>query len=370
MIRQTRKTKTTTMTTTADRYVTPTVTFDNTYPAKNVGVMIPTLDAASAAGLDITPREHRFNYPCLEDKAKPEGPHGYADNGIIMEWDMDDADGTTITDRVQGIVLTEAGDPTFQSSAATPGLGFGVALDGTGDLFHYNLSSTTVTAPLTLVETGDFSVEIVFEITGADATADGDTLFTIRRGEGGVGFALDYDGADHVDFRIEDSGGETVIAGTSDTDDETKHHIIATADRDGNGTLYVNGAAEGGATIATRSGTLLSPHADTEICIGGDADAGGDIPAKIYFVRVYNHCLTATQCLENYRIMMNKGYPGWVPLSDPVDSTDLVISVAASAAMGYFDLSEFNTLRNVAMRVNCATVQTATNDLDFVWIFE
>lgn len=374
MIRKSWKTKKTTMEILADRFVTPTATFDHTYPVKGMGVMMPAVDDATAINLWVSMREHRFNYPCLEGKAKPEGPHGYADNGIILEWDMDDADGTTIKDRVQGIVLTEAGDPTYQSSAATAGLGKGVSYDGTADT-HASaaLADAATVAPYTLVETGDFSVEIVFVITGADATADGDTLFSIRDANDGVGFSLAYDAADHVDFIIEDAGDETTIAGTTDTDDETIHHIIATADRDGNGTLYVDGAAEGGATIASRSGTLLSPSADTKISIGADVEGTGDIPAVIYFVRVYNHCLTATQCLENYRTMLNIGAPGWVPMADFFDGDDLAISASGKQPI-YFDLGAYGgyeTLKNLAFRASCAVEQTTTPAaLDFYWIFE
>lgn len=367
MIRQSRKTKKTTIETTADRFVTPTVTFDNTYPCKNVGVMFPVPDDASAVALEVAPREHRFNYPCLDGKTKPEGPHGYADNNIIMEWDMDDADGTTITDKVQGIVLTEAGDPAYQQSAATAGLGKGVTYDGTGDYHAYTLSST-VTDPLTLVETGDFSVEIVFK-TSANATAANDTLFAIRDGTAGIGFSLVYDGADHVDFHVDD-GTEVALAGTTDTDTGNIVHLIGTADRDGNGTIYVNGAAEGAASIAGSPGTLLNESANPKITVGARADASGDIPATVYFIRVYNICLTAAQCLENYRIMMNQGAPGWVPLADPADGDDLAICKAASQP-SYFDLSDYKTLRTMAFRASHAVEQTTTPaNLDVYWIFE
>jgi hypothetical protein len=178
-----------------------------------------------------------------------------------------------------------------------------------------------------------------------------------------------FDATDHVDFHVDDTT-ETVIAGTTDTDTGSIVHLIATADRDGNGTLYVNGAAEGGASIAASAGTLLSEHADTEICIGADADAGGDIDATIFFVRVYNHALSAAACLENYNIMMNKGYPGWEPLADPVDGDDLVICKSGSQPNS-FDLTEFMTLKKLAMRTKCAVEQTTSMTAQvYTWMFE
>ncbi len=87
-------------------------------------------------------------------------------------------------------------------------------------------------------------------------------------------------------------------------------------------------------------------------------------------MRVYNRALTATEAAENYRIMMNQGYPGWVPLADPVDGDDLIIAKSASDPI-YFDLTEFMTLRKMAFRACCAIQQTTTPvALDFIWLFD
>ena len=370
MIRQSTKTVKTTIDTDNDRFVTPTITFDKTSPSKSVGIMIPTLDDDSAVKLEIAPREHRFNYPCLDEKAKPEGA-GYEDNGILFEWDMDDADGTTITDRVNGLVLTEQGDPTFQASATTPGLGNGLTFDGTADAFDVAFANAAAAVPYSLIETGDFSVEIVFKTTDTTSGA-GDTLVCCRDGADGVGWQLEFDDADHVDFHIEDSSGQTVLTGTTDVDTGNIVHIIVSLDRSGNGIIYVNGAAEGSASITARALTLLNESADTRFAIGGDAarTAGDCFTGTVYFVRVYNKALSATEALENYRIMMNQGYPGWVPLADPADGDDLSISASASDP-NYFDLTEYLTLKKVAMRAVCSVEQTTTPvDLDFVWLFE
>lgn len=370
MIRQSRKTIKTTMTTTNDRFVTPTVTFDNTYPCKSVGVACPVPDDAAAVTLEVAPREHRFNYPCLDGKPKPDTPHGYADNGIILEWDMDDADGTTVTDKVQGIVLTEQGDPTYQVSAATAGLGKGVTFDGTGDALDYTLSSTSVTDPLVLPTTGDFSVEVVFKADNAN-TGAGDTLVCCRDGAAGIGWQMHFDANQYVDFHVDD-GTEVELTGATDAATDAIVHALVSLDRNGNGVIYINGSADDTTDISGSPGTLLNPSADTRLAIGGDAarTAGDCFFGTIYFVRVYNRALSATEALENYRILLNQGFPGWAPLADPVDGDDLIICKSGSQPC-YFDLSEYKTLETMAFRAVHGAEQTTTpSALDFYWIFE
>ena len=369
MIRRSRMTKKTTMKTTHDRYVTESVTFAGTFPAETVSVAIPTLDDDSAVTLETAPREHRYNYPCMDGKPKPEGKHGYAANGIIFEFDMDDADGTTIIDRVNGLVLTEQGDPAFQQSAATAGLGHGLTFDGTGDALDYAFSSATIAADFPLVTTGDFSVEVAFNAANA-TTGAGDTLVACRDGAAGVGWQMHFDANQYVDFHVDDTT-EAELTGATDAATGVIVHAIACLDRDGHGVLYINGAVDDTTDISGSPGTLVNASADTRFSIGGDAarTAGDCFFGSIYFVRVYNYALSAAEALENYRIMMNQGYPGWKPLADPADGDDLVIGKSGSDPCD-FDLTEYMTLKKKAFRANCATVQTATNDLDFVWSFE
>lgn len=362
MIRRDKKAVTTTMETSKDRLVTPTATFDGTAPSNSMGVFVPTLDDDCSVYLQVAPREHRFNYPAMSGKPKPEGPHGYDLNGIVVEFDMDDEDGTTITDKAQGIVLTEQGDPTYAQSASTAGLGNGVTYDGTGDAHDYTLSATSVTDPLTLPETGDFSVECVFK-TSDGTSGDGDTLICCRDGAAGIGWQLVFDGTDHVDFHVDD-GTEVVCTGDTDVDDGSIHHVLVTLDRDGNGVIYVDGSADDTTDISGSSGTLLNESADTRFAIGGDAarTAGDCFTGTIYFVRVYNRALSATEALENYNILLNKGYPGWATVEGGT-------ILSSQADPGYCDFSDMKVLKTMAFRALCDAEQTTTNDLNFVWTF-
>jgi len=370
MIRQSRKTKKTTMAILADRFVTDSVTFDNVYPADKVGVMVPKPDDASTVVLQVAPREHRFNYPCLDGKTKPWGPHGYADNGIIFEFDMDDADGTTLKDRVNGLVLTEAGNPTYRSSAATSGLGHGVVFDGTGDEHVGTFANAAAAAPYPLVETGDFSVECVFNASNANTGAN-DTLVCCRDGAAGIGWSMLFDANQYVDFHVDDTT-EAALTGATDAATDSIVHALVSLDRDGNGVIYINGVVDDTTDISGSPGTLLNVSADTSMVIGCDAasTATSNLYGTVYFVRVYNFALTAAQALENYRIIMNQGYPGWTNFADPAwqDGGDLC---AAGEQPVYTDLSRVKTLNNMAFRARHLTEQTTTPAaLDFLWIFE
>jgi len=195
------------MLTTRDRYVTPT--FD-ARGFSHIELVTPTLDAASAVLVQASRYPHEWNYPfyigsCYDRK--------YADNGVILQWAMDDADGTTITDSVCGVVLTEQGDPAYAQSAGVAGLGNGVTYDGTAD--QHDILVSALPAGLTMPTTGDFSVEIVFKGTTGHNT---DVLFTYLAGAfdgGGNGFSFQLDGNEYLDFCIDD-GTQQVIDGTTD----------------------------------------------------------------------------------------------------------------------------------------------------------
>ena len=362
----------TTMEIAKDRFVTPTVSFNPKHgfgkfkDYDSVSVGIPVLDNDSTVNLYVAPRGHRFNYPAT-DKNYPASDYNGQD--ILFEFDCDDVDGTTITDEAQGLVLTEQGDPTYASSAATAGLGNGLVFDGTGDAFDFALSTTAISAGYDLVETGDFSVEVVFNATNASIGA-GDTIVCCRDGAAGLGWQMEFDANQYVDFHVDD-GTETVLTGATDCATGSIVHVVASLDRDGNGVLYVNGSVDDTTAITGSTGTLLSESADTRFCIGGDAGrtAGDCFTGTIYFVRVYDKALSATEALENYRVLMNQGSPGWEPLADPADGDDLVIGKSASDPCR-FDLTEYLSTKTMAFRAQCATEQTTTPAaLDFFWEF-
>ena len=350
--------------TTKDRFVTPT--FD-ARGFRNIQLVIPTLDDDSNVIVEASRYPHEWNYPFWKGSSHIQK---YADNNIILEWRMDDADGTTITDQVAGVALTEQGDPTFATSAATIGLGNGLVFDGTGDAF--DVLKSGFPAGLTMPTTGDFSVEVVFKATNAD-TGDGDTLVAYRDGAAGVGWQMNFDANQYVDFDVDD-GTETKLTGATDAATGSIVHALASLDRSGNGVLYINGSTDDTTSIAARTGSVdPAAGASVRFAIGGDAarTAGDCFYGTIYFVRVYNKALSATEALDNYRVLMNQGGPkGWNPIAAPQDGLDLITSLSGGDP-ATFDLSPFlPDKHDYFLRAVCATEQTTTPaELPFEWIY-
>ncbi len=350
----------TTMTIAGDRFATPGVVFPG--GASKCGLYVPALDDASAIKVEIAPKLHRYNYPRVDSG-------NYATAGIVCEFDFDDADGTTITDNVNGYVLTEQGDPTFQTSAATIGLGKGLDFDGTGDAFDNLVANTPANM---IITTGDFTVEMVVELTSAAGGA-GDTLAAYRAGAAGVGWQLQLDANEYLDVHIEDADQEVAQAGATDVCTDALLHIACSFDRSGNLVTYLDGASNKTDAISTAEKTIApAAGASNRFSIGGDAarTAGDCLTGSIYFFRLYNRALGATEILNNYRTLMNVGYPGWVPLLDLFDGDDLVVCKSGSAP-GYFDLTRhLPSAESYAMRAVCATEQTTTPQaLTFGWQF-
>jgi len=354
-----------------DRFVTPPIVVP--YQFSKVGVYLPTLDDSSIVYLDAAPRAHNWNYPLSSDTHRfnyPPSVESFAADKVLLEYRFDDADGTTIKDEVNGVTLTEQGNPTFAASAATAGLGKGLTLDGTGDQFD-----ALITADMAnfLPSTGDFAAEIVWKGTSLAGGAD-DTLLAIRNGAAGLGFALLLDANEHLDVHMEDAAGQVTMNTTTDVATDAIQHIGVDFDRDGNCTAYVNGAAVSTAGALTSNLGTVYPGtgAACRIAIGGDANrtATSVVTGTIYFVRVYGKILGAAGWLDNYRILIGNQYPGWAPVYDFVNHVDHQV-ITSGDDPSFVDLSPYISLTNgAAFRLRCATEQTTTPaDLDFYFVF-
>jgi len=348
-----------TMTTNGDRYVTPAVTVPP--GAKVAGLHIPKVNDATEINIEISPLNHAFNYPAT--------PGGYAANNVVFEMRMDDADGNTITDQVNNVQMTEQGNPTFQESADTAGLGNGLAFDGTGDAFDKLVQD--IPAGI-LPTTGDFSVEVVCDLTSGSGGA-GDTIISCRTGADGVGWQLQLDANEYLDVHIEDADGQVAQEGATDIADDEIKHIVCSFDRDGNLVTYIDGASNATTDISSKEKTILpATGASNRLSIGGDAarTAGDCLTGTIYFVRIYNKALSAAEVLDNYNTLMGKGYPGWAELIDPVTGNTLTLTGTTTGGT-FYDLTQYlQNCRNVALRVKCVNEQTTSaTDLTFGWQF-
>jgi len=352
------------MTLSNDRFVTPT--FVIPMLTKGAIIVAPTLDDAANINIEVASQgdSHRFNYPAV--------PGGYAANGVILEFDMDDADGTTITDNANNVVLTEQGDPAFQQSAAVAGLGKGVAFDGTGDAFDALAASLPADIFPT---TGDFAIEIVQKGTNASAGA-GDTLFALRSGAAGVGIQLQLDANQHLDAHIKDADQEVAMTTTTDVATGSIQHIVVDYDRSANCTAYVNGAAVSTAAAITSAEKTCWPGtgANNRLCIGGDAarTAGDCFYGTIYFVRMYNRILGATEAKANYDTLVGRVLPpAFLPLMDFFDGDDLVfIKSGSTPCVVALQNDLLDALRGVPIRLACDVEQTTTPlELEFGLIY-
>lgn len=360
-----------------DRFVTRPVMIP--VHAREIAVLIPDLQNASAVNIDVSPYPHVFNYPAPGYyRIKPAGnnpfPHpfpvsyGFVEGGVTAEWRFDDADGTTIVDEVAKLTLDEQGNPTFQATAATVGLGSGVTFDGTGDAFDILVAD--VPAGVVPV-TGDFTVEMVVKLDSGSGGA-GDTLIACRTGAAGVGWQLQLDANEYLDVHIEDSDGEVKQEGATDIATDANLHIVCSFDRDGNLVTYLDGAADATTDISSKEKTILpADGASNRLSIGGDAArTGGDcLFGDIYFTRIYNRALGADEVLHNYRVLMGNEWPGWMKVLDQADGADADV-VASGQDPAAVDVTAWlMAFRGMYARISIATEQTSSRIYDFGWVF-
>ena len=141
--------------------------------------------------------------------------------------------------------------------------------------------------------TGDFALAVTY--TPTNVTQSGKYL--INKEASGVGYGL-YQTEDDVYIRLDD--GTTDVSakiGTAVLTAGTKVNLFCTFDRDGNATLYVNGASAGTVAISTASLTISNAGA---LRIG-DATAGSAVvTGKIYRHQLFNRVLSAAEVLAYY----------------------------------------------------------------------
>lgn len=164
------------------------------------------------------------------------------------------------------------------------GLPYAVDLDGTGDYLSYG------NVQLTDIKTEDFSVEFWVNTTDTAGVICGK-----RNGEGNGWIVKTAAGPD-INFEIDDgteaSGNNTTALSAG------WHHVIIAADRSGNATFYIDGAADGTLDISGSAGTLTN---STSFMVGIDGDgASNPLDGEIAGLRIWNCLLSATEALLLY----------------------------------------------------------------------
>jgi hypothetical protein len=107
------------------------------------------------------------------------------------------------------------------------------------------------------VGTGDFSVSVWLKANSSETGQDRGVVSKGRGGGGGKRYMVRVeDAADVIQVEVDDDSTKTDIFGSTSIRDDQWHFVVFTADRDGNGIIYVDGEVDGTADISASSGSL------------------------------------------------------------------------------------------------------------------
>ena len=175
------------------------------------------------------------------------------------------------------------------------------------------INDTVVVSPSTSLTfgTGDFSVEAWINL---DQVGINQAVIDNRGDNNFLGYLLAVNSSNQLQVGFSDGAdGATITqAGTTALAADTWYHVAATFDRNGNATLYVNGTAEGTASIAGEAGAIGTQ----DIQIGGESAASGtafsNFMGMMDEVRFWNDVRTAQEIGDNYNEQIDPSSAGLV----------------------------------------------------------
>lgn len=309
--------------------------------AETIGVSIPPLDAASAVYIQIgdsVDRAFDLNDPYL-----------------VEYFDFNFSDG--LVGRKAGYTLAVNGNPTADDSVQD---GSGIKLDGTGDFLK---SDTATEMNLT---TGDFSIMAVAKIP---ATASKAVIAAKRNGTAGdgVGYEVGIAASTSVPYiTLEDANSTTTTSSTAGTAVDTGYVVMLhwTVDRsesDGY-KIYINGAATGSSEDCSGEASTITSTSYLTLGCDSATTPGNLLTGTLLRYAMWSNVRTAQKIATDY-------YGGFYDLNDPSDGQPLVVA-ASGYTPTFFDLTPYAaSARGRTIRVRCGTLQTATNNLPFVFHF-
>ena len=172
----------------------------------------------------------------------------------------------------------------------------GINFDGTGVV---EVLDTDAISP----GTGDFSLSCWIKNDNSISNAR-NLISKDDTGVGNDGFGLSLLGSTNgILFRFDDgSGSHTSTTPSSDQStlltNGAWHHIVATADRSGNATLYIDKTSVGTTDISSKTGAII--NADSRIYIGATKGVNNSSDMVIDEVLYYNKALTSDEVATNY----------------------------------------------------------------------
>jgi hypothetical protein len=334
-----------------------------------LGLFVPTLDAASDLDVEIgygiyETYYHTRGIPLTDFIVrKPSDLVAYycftgTATDVVKDLTEDDHYIGGITS-ARSHSLTINGNPTVD--AGTNGLserfGSGIKLDGTGDylsLAHADGNKFDIT-------TSDFSIRMACKIP---ATTSKMVLASKEYGVGGTGVGWEVGISatnDYPYLTVTDSSGSTTITGNAAVDTTYAQILDWTFDRNGNGTCYANGAANGSAGAISARALTLTNAGSFIIGADGTSTPANAAIATIYDFALFNKVRTTGEILRD-------AAGGYGLVKNPAGGATLVISASSGGTPCYVDLSAYaGAASGKTIRVKTATQQTATNDLEFVF---
>ncbi len=172
------------------------------------------------------------------------------------------------------------------------------------------------------VTTNDFTISAWIN---TDVVTGNEHYIVAKResGVGGKGFLCIIDNVDgRIQAQIDDDNAAAINwYGVTDITDGQWHHVVCVADRDGNGSIYVDGLIDGApVNISGSNLTLEEPDRDFVIGVSNvTGSLGSHFDGNIADVRMFNSALTATQILDLYNGSDISSPVGWWKLDKGAD---------------------------------------------------
>jgi len=147
--------------------------------------------------------------------------------------------------------------------------------------------------------TGDFSIEAWIK-----TSAQGH-MRIIDKKDASTGWLLSINTSEQLNYVLDDGGTDATYTGSTNISDGDWHHIVISADRSGNGIIYLDTAVDSTDDISARSASLDST---SSIFIGADAPSGDSLffDGKIDDVRLYSKALSSDEVTKNYNAGKSK----------------------------------------------------------------
>jgi hypothetical protein len=123
----------------------------------------------------------------------------------------------------------------------------------------------------------------------------------IDKKDASTGWLLSINTSEQLNYVLDDTGGDATYTGSTNISDGNWHHVVISADRSGNGIIYLDKAVDSTDDISARSALLDST---SSIFIGADAPSGDSLffDGSIDEVRVYKgKALTLAEVTKNYK---------------------------------------------------------------------